>query len=1645
MNENIKHYELSIWEETADESYKLFTIASDTMDSPMAAYNIVRNKKVNGEIILTFSMNTRYFDETTGEFEQNPYLPYLINERAIKLKQETIKEEIKWFDFIIKDVQQDSQSGVYNFTAKEQYVQELAKNGFSLEFSKEQRNNTDTAPALAKRILEGTNWKVDDGDFLLEYSEEPVWKCSLTTEKLVYFLNDKGESVSHQLPKDSVVYIPYSMFQSNNQRYFQLISRPQILFEEDNRVEVSEGYRPEVDDENVLLSNLYVNYYIKDAGQLDSNNHPSWITAPQLLTDVRGRCLSFNIETTYDQNLEKYVTRYTKAGNGTKEYYGYVDTEYLTPDAVFSLVANGKDFKSTSGWDPAMWTKEDNYHQPPDNQFTEDQLNKRGAVDLVFSPEKIDDWLGVTENDFTKIANVSCYLKTSGLVFNSGIIGNRSMINGFSIGEKYIFKLKGKWQVDGNFSFYVREYDIKNGAYIFKHFGRHTDGSPCQEYNTLFSIEGSTNIAATDQGFTCIVTCSKTLSAEELKKIKMGIFFAGPSEGQIEEISFYRAILKPERELGSQNVDDYYKLGEIETDQSKLILNKYYYYDPSTNPKNIDEIKNLAVNPTEKDSRFIPVYNTKSEKKRTISGKESNRFDLLQKICEAFECWMRINIIHDEFGRVIDKIISFHEYVGKYNYAGFKYGVNLKDIKRQLDSNQIVTKMIVKDNSNEFAQNGFCSISRASANPNGTNVIYDFGYFEHQGICDMSDALYANKTGLYPQLYNIAKQLQPLIDQKVALENVRTKLQATVKAEQERLTAAQEEEIEKIEYLKDLTGFTYEEFLSKDNPFAVNGEDPNPEDNDDDYSRYKNWKESTEVLSIFTEIFHLQKQQSEATSILKEAPVEVGVGQPLINGAEAALEKIKNDITETDQKITNLTNSKKAIEDAFYQKYSRFIQEGFWISEDYVDDNRYYLDALAIAYTSSRPKITYTINVFEMSKIDEYENYHFDIGDKTFVEDGKFFGYKDVEIDGRVYRTPRQEEVVISEISEGIDDSTKNIIKVQNYKTQFDDLFQRIAATTEQLQYTTGRYERSAKMVEKDGSLSHQKIQEAVTQNGLTIAQAGTQSVSCDERGIITIDQKNPNKQIRMIGGGLFVSKDGGETWRTGITGDGINADVMTTGQLNAGEVNIVTGKVATHKWDDKGITAYETTHNQQTGAVISSNNSKFVRFDEFGIYGIDGISEFNPRISSDGKYGIEKIRDASSFSLTWKGVTIGKQGVGLEATTDKLTIGGESGLKATADGLFIGGENGLKATTDKLTIGGENGLKTTADGLFIGGENGLVATSDSLTIGGINGLVSRSDSITIGINETFKATAEGIQIGGEHGLIATGNSLKIGDFFEIDGETQTTSISGWTLKEGYFGNADDSQYRMWLSANGYTEEEDATVKYVLYANDKFKVDVEGKIYATKGNIGGWFIEENNLQNTENDPTFRITPNGYNGTIKIDDSRTRTGNYVIFSNNNFGVTKEGILVAQKAEIFGKMELRTGSKIGTLKTDSNSIYIGEWNKNNAKAPDAFMSDGVLNNSYTIGGYSAQNWVFGAGDSFGVTKEGNLYATKGRIGGFLIGEDSLGAEGNQANGCVCLFPTGKEFGTNSSDRYYLVIYGPGGAYPIGGITATGWKEI
>jgi hypothetical protein len=283
----------------------------------------------------------------------------------------------------------------------------------------------------------------------------------------------------------------------------------------------------------------------------------------------------------------------------------------------------------------------------------------------------------------------------------------------------------------------------------------------------------------------------------------------------------------------------------------------------------------------------------------------------------------------------------------------------------------------------------------------------------------------------------------------------------------------------------------------------------------------------------------------------------------------------------------------------FFTNYSRFIQEGSWISEEYVDDEKYYADAQSVMYNSCYPQVAYSINTLELSALPGYEAFTFEPGDKTFVEDYDFFG------------DDHKEEVIVTELSENLDDPSNNQIKVQNFKNQFQDLFQKITASVQQAQYSTGSYEKAVALAEANQARKQEFFTDALNSATARLSAAGQQSVVQGIDGLTIYDTTKPCDAIRMIGGAILLSKqdkNGQQKWVTGVTSDGISASLITAGMINAGEISIMNADEPVFRWDAYGISAYDANwYDSDIGTVVSGiDTTKFVRFDKLGIYGIN-------------------------------------------------------------------------------------------------------------------------------------------------------------------------------------------------------------------------------------------------------------------------------------------------------------------------------------------------------------------------------------------------------------------------------------------------------
>ena len=159
------------------------------------------------------------------------------------------------------------------------------------------------------------------------------------------------------------------------------------------------------------------------------------------------------------------------------------------------------------------------------------------------------------------------------------------------------------------------------------------------------------------------------------------------------------------------------------------------------------------------------------------------------------------------------------------------------------------------------------------------------------------------------------------------------------------------------------------------------------------------------------------------------------------------------------------------------------------------------------------------------------------------------------------------------------------------------------------------------------------------------------QTVESGPSGITITDDSNKKRKLKLVGGAILFSTENPDTketsWRTGLTNEGISADLITAGRLDAGAVQIMNGEDPVFRWDAYGISAYDARW-QNTGGISTIDNinkNKFVRFDKHGIYGINNTtidgSVWHPTGNGYEGDANKEIDDKATFALTWEGLKV--------------------------------------------------------------------------------------------------------------------------------------------------------------------------------------------------------------------------------------------------------------------------------------------------------------------------------------------------------------------------------------------------------------------
>jgi hypothetical protein len=178
------------------------------------------------------------------------------------------------------------------------------------------------------------------------------------------------------------------------------------------------------------------------------------------------------------------------------------------------------------------------------------------------------------------------------------------------------------------------------------------------------------------------------------------------------------------------------------------------------------------------------------------------------------------------------------------------------------------------------------------------------------------------------------------------------------------------------------------------------------------------------------------------------------------------------------------------------------------------------------------------------------------------------------------------------------------------------------------------------------------------------------------------------------------LDEKGDEVWKTGITPEGISADLITAGRLDAGLIQIMDKNHPSFRWDARGLTAYlETADGYDT--------TSGVRFNSRGLFGFSNIN--NAHIS-------EINENNATFYLSEDGMRVQPPNFGSD--TNKITTDDYAIIGKVDDNVYKGWDNGgLPVLLNDEREDYEESPKHFVKIMEVGSEGGDSGRNGALTI----------------------------------------------------------------------------------------------------------------------------------------------------------------------------------------------------------------------------------------------------------------------------------------------------------------------------------------
>lgn len=237
-------------------------------------------------------------------------------------------------------------------------------------------------------------------------------------------------------------------------------------------------------------------------------------------------------------------------------------------------------------------------------------------------------------------------------------------------------------------------------------------------------------------------------------------------------------------------------------------------------------------------------------------------------------------------------------------------------------------------------------------------------------------------------------------------------------------------------------------------------------------------------------------------------------------------------------------------------------------------DTSIYLDAIKVSKENAFPKVSYDVQLSILNP-EFIQTAYSRLNQIVHINDNDL---KLEDVSG-----------YISAVTLKLDKPWEDTVEIKNYQTKFEDLFSTIVAQTEAMKKSEGGISNAVRAFNAYGFIDSDILQDSILKADLNLQfNKGNLTISQTD-GIWAISESGV---VAFRGGGIFTATtqdgNGNWNWNTGILPTGINADLITSGQLDTNRIKIYAGNELRFQMNGQGLYAYKGYSQEECDKLIA-------------------------------------------------------------------------------------------------------------------------------------------------------------------------------------------------------------------------------------------------------------------------------------------------------------------------------------------------------------------------------------------------------------------------------------------------------------------------